>query len=56
MTIEQKTHYKKLARQVGEAALKIRIKPNLYTNRLQRIKEFLSTLDGDFSSNRFMKM
>lgn len=51
MTQEQKAEYKKLARQIDEAK-----RPNLFNNRLAKMQTFLSTLEGDYSSNRFNKI
>lgn len=61
MNIEEKKIYKRLSRQVGEAYIKYiqmgwKGKPNLFNNRLMRMKDFLSKLTGDYSNNRFMKM
>lgn len=65
MTTEEKTIYKKLSRQVDEAYTKLwdrgtkgripSLKPNLFNNRLTKMKEFLSSLPGDYSKQRYMR-
>lgn len=59
MTPEEKQMYKRLSRQVNEAYDSYihkgkKAKPNLFNNRLRRMKEFLSNLAGDYSKNRYM--
>jgi hypothetical protein len=65
MTPEEKTIYKKLSRQVDEAYIRLydrgtggripSVKPNLFNNRLARMKKFLSSLSGNYSKQRYMR-
>lgn len=66
-TDEQQLQFKKLRRQLGEKYVKLfdqgycggRIRSRSsasYNTCLKKMKDFLNTLDGDYSNHSFMKM
>jgi len=66
LTEEQKSEYKKLRRQINEAYLKmynwnhgigtrkLSVTPNLYNNRVERMKILLTSFGGGYLQNKYM--